>query len=134
LDYHSVTGTILTTTFFFFFFCFLNFPGRHEYVEGLAILAAVFIVSAVTAVNDWSKDRKFRQLSAIAKDRKIKVIRNGEQTLVSVYDLLVGDVLFLTIGDIIPADGLLISGHGTNIRCFSSPIGLIQPCRRCSRR
>jgi len=36
----------------------------------------------------------------------------------SVYDVLVGDILFLEPGEIIPVDGVFLSGH--NIRCDES--------------
>jgi P-type Ca2+ transporter type 2C len=37
---------------------------------------------------------------------------------ISVYDILVGDVLHLEAGDLVPADGVLISGH--NVKCDES--------------
>lgn len=38
--------------------------------------------------------------------------------MLSVYDLMVGDVLHLEAGDSIPADGVLITGHG--VKCDES--------------
>lgn len=38
--------------------------------------------------------------------------------MVSIYDIIVGDVLHLEPGDSIPADGILISGYG--IKCDES--------------
>lgn len=38
--------------------------------------------------------------------------------MISIYDILVGDVLHLEPGDAIPADGVLISGHG--VKCDES--------------
>jgi Ca2+-transporting ATPase len=40
----------------------------------------------------------------------VRVIRNGREAGISTYDLLVGDVLVLATGDILPADGLLLKG------------------------
>src|ERR1700756_5184466 len=37
---------------------------------------------------------------------------------ISVYDILVGDVLHLEAGDLIPVDGILISGH--RVKCDES--------------
>jgi Ca2+ transporting ATPase len=33
-----------------------------EWLEGLAILLAIFVVVIVTAFNDWSKERQFQGL------------------------------------------------------------------------
>lgn len=41
---------------------------------------------------------------------QVRVIRAGAELTVSCFDLLVGDVLLLEAGDILPADGLLIQG------------------------
>lgn len=37
---------------------------------------------------------------------------------ISIYDLLVGDVCLLEPGDLLPADGIFISGH--NVKCDES--------------
>lgn len=38
--------------------------------------------------------------------------------MLSIYDLMVGDVLHLEAGDSVPADGILITGHG--VKCDES--------------
>lgn len=48
----------------------------------------------------------------------VKIIRSGRSLQISVYDLLVGDVCHLEPGDMIPADGIFVSGH--NIKCDES--------------
>lgn len=82
------------------------------WIDGAAILAAVFIVVMVTACNDFSKDKKFRKLSEIRDEKQVTVVRDGEQKSISVFDVLVGDVVELEPGAPIPADGLYISGQG----------------------
>lgn len=44
-------------------------------------------------------------------DRIVKAIRSGRTCDISVYDILVGDVLHLEPGDWVPVDGILIDGH-----------------------
>ena len=48
----------------------------------------------------------------------MKVIRSGQTILVSVFDVTVGDVLHLEPGDLIPVDGVFITGH--NVKCDES--------------
>jgi Ca2+-transporting ATPase len=41
---------------------------------------------------------------------QVRVIRSGAELTISCFDLLVGDVLLVESGDILPADGLLYAG------------------------
>jgi Ca2+-transporting ATPase len=95
-------------------------PGepKVEWIEGVAIIAAIAIVVVVGAANDWQKERQFVKLNAKKDDRTIKVIRSGRLREISVYDIFVGDVVNLEAGDMIPVDGILIQGHG--IKCDES--------------
>lgn len=85
------------------------------YVEGLAILAAVLIVSVVTAVNDYQKELQFRELSAANEDVDVLVIRGGHAKQISVDDLVVGDLVSIEAGDSIPCDGVLVTQDGLEV-------------------
>src|SRR4051794_883775 len=74
-----------------------------DWVEGVAIIVAVLIVVIVGAGNDWQKERQFVRLNRKKEDRTVKAIRSGKTIQISVYDILVGDVLYLEPGDMIPA-------------------------------
>lgn len=89
-----------------------------EWVEGVAIIVAIVIVVVVGAANDWQKERQFVKLNRKKDDRFIKVIRSGKTREISVYDVLAGDVVNLEPGDMVPVDGILISGHG--VKCDES--------------
>lgn len=93
-------------------------PQSLDWVEGLAIEIAVVIVVLVTGLNDYRREKQFVALNAKKDDRQVKAIRSGKSVLISVYDVVVGDVLHLESGDSVPADGILIDGHG--IRCDES--------------
>lgn len=89
-----------------------------DWVEGLAIEVAVVIVVLVTGLNDYRREKQFVALNAKKEDRQVKAVRSGKSIMISVFDVMVGDVLHLESGDSIPADGVLVSGHG--IRCDES--------------
>ncbi|KAL2872011.1 putative P-type calcium ATPase [Aspergillus lucknowensis] len=95
-------------------------PGdpRVQWVEGVAIIVAILIVVIVGAANDWQKERQFVKLNRKKEDRMVKVIRSGKMTEISVHDILVGDLMHLEPGDLVPVDGIYISGH--NIKCDES--------------
>ena len=91
---------------------------RVEWVEGVAIMVAIFVVTFVGAINDYQKERQFIKLNRKKEERFVKVIRSGKSQEISVYDILAGDVMHLEPGDIIPCDGIFIDGH--NVRCDES--------------
>ncbi|PGH11341.1 calcium-translocating P-type ATPase, PMCA-type [Helicocarpus griseus UAMH5409] len=89
-----------------------------EWIEGVAIVVAILIVTLVTAANDWQKERQFVKLNRRKNDRQVKAIRSGKSIMISIFDITVGDILHLEPGDSIPADGVFLSGHG--VKCDES--------------
>ncbi|ELP83478.1 plasma membrane calcium-transporting atpase, putative, partial [Entamoeba invadens IP1] len=86
-----------------------------DWIEGFAILLAVLAVSLGGSASDYSKQKKFIALSSEEQDVKIKVTRNGQQTEISTFDLCVGDLIYLDVGDILPADGIYVRGNDLRI-------------------
>jgi Ca2+-transporting ATPase len=93
-------------------------PASVDWVEGLAICVAIIIVVAVGSLNDYQKEKAFVKLNTRKEDREIKVIRSGKSFMMNVHDILVGDVLHLEPGDLVPVDGIFIQGHG--LKCDES--------------
>ncbi|XP_074644594.1 plasma membrane calcium-transporting ATPase 2-like isoform X2 [Tubulanus polymorphus] len=86
------------------------------WIEGLAILIAVFVVVLVTAFNDWRKERQFRGLqNKIEQEHKIAVIRGGEVIQLVVGDIIVGDIAQVKYGDLLPADGIILQSNDLKI-------------------
>jgi Ca2+ transporting ATPase len=89
--------------------------GDHKaygWIEGFAIIVAVVVVVNVTAVNDMQKQKKFLDLQE--QNRKIKIVtrlREGTWKSVHPRELLVGDIVKLENGIIIPADGVLLEAY-----------------------
>ncbi|KAK7219578.1 hypothetical protein V2G26_007581 [Clonostachys chloroleuca] len=92
--------------------------GKIKWVEGVAILAAVVIVVVVGSHNDYQKQKAFVKLNTRKEDREIKAIRSGRSVLINVREILAGDVLYVEPGDMVPVDGILISGH--DVKCDES--------------
>ncbi|EXK77435.1 Ca2+-transporting ATPase [Fusarium oxysporum f. sp. raphani 54005] len=104
-----------------------TFGGAHEegevgveWIEGVAILVAIAIVVIVGTLNDWNMQRQFNQLNKKHDDRFINVVRSGKPTEISIFNVLVGDVALLSVGDIVPVDGIFIKGHG--VKCDESSV------------
>lgn len=92
---------------------------RVEWVEGVAIIVAIVIVVVVGAANDYQKERQFAKLNQKKENTNVVVIRNAQKTIVSIHEILVGDLVFLQSGDVVPADGFLTSG---SLQCDESAL------------
>ncbi|CAG7999960.1 unnamed protein product [Penicillium salamii] len=82
-----------------------------EWVEGVSILVAIVVITLAGAANDYQKEFKFRKLNKKQQDRNVWVLRSGRTQEVAIADVVVGDIVHINPGDIVPADGILISGH-----------------------
>ncbi len=80
------------------------------WIEGLTIFLAVFVVVSISSYINFSKDQQFHDLNTENNKKSVGVKRNNEEDFADVYSLVVGDVLQLNIGDIIPVDGILTKG------------------------
>lgn len=89
-----------------------------EWVEGVAIIVAIVVVVSVGALNDWQKERQFVKLNKKKDARNVQVIRSGKAQEISVHDLLVGDLMVIEPGDILPVDGIYVTGH--SVKCDES--------------
>ncbi|KAK4501623.1 hypothetical protein PRZ48_007432 [Zasmidium cellare] len=89
-----------------------------QWVEGVAIIVAILVVVIIGAGNDWQKERQFAKLNKKKDDRSVKVRRSGKTMEISVHDVLVGDVMHIEPGDVVPVDGVFIEGH--KVKCDES--------------
>lgn len=76
------------------------------------------IVVLVGTINDWHMQRQFTRLTKKTNDRMVNVIRSGKSQEVSISDIMVGDVMHLATGDIVPVDGIFIQGSA--VKCDES--------------
>ena len=89
-----------------------------DWVKGVAIIVAILIIVTVGSLNDWQKEKQFQAINAQKEDRLVKVIRDGKECQIHVDQVVVGDVMLLEPGEVIPCDGVFLSGH--NVRCDES--------------
>ncbi|KAI9182736.1 hypothetical protein LWI28_028360 [Acer negundo] len=83
--------------------------------EGGSIFVAVFLVIVVSAFSNYRQETQFDKLSKISSNIKVEVVRDARRMPISIFDLVVGDVVFLKIGDQIPADGLFLDGYSLQV-------------------
>lgn len=80
----------------------LSFAIR-DYIEGGVVVAVIVLNVVVGLVQDYRAEQTIQSLYALSTP-ECKVIRNGASDIVKAQTLVVGDVVVLTTGDIVPAD------------------------------
>ena len=93
--------------------CTFSEDPSKDWIDGASIIIAVLVVVLVGSITDYQKEQKFHKLNEVhAEGTKYKLIRNGQPEDHISDDLLVGDLIMINYGDIMPADILLIEGNG----------------------
>lgn len=67
--------------------------------DGGSIAFAVLLVIVVTAVSDYRQSLQFQNLNAEKQNIQLEVIRGGRTIKISIFEIVVGDVIPLKIGD-----------------------------------
>ncbi|XP_015867407.3 putative calcium-transporting ATPase 13, plasma membrane-type [Ziziphus jujuba] len=88
---------------------------KEGWIDGVSIIIAIFLVIAVSAISNFRQNRQFDKLSKVSNNIQIDVLRGGRRQKNSIFEILVGDVICLKIGDQVPADGLFLEGHSLQI-------------------
>lgn len=88
---------------------------QEGWYDGAGIAFSIFLVVFVTAASDYQQSKQFRELDNEKKKIFLQVTRNGCRRQVLIFDLLVGDIVHLGIGDVVPADGVYIKGYSLTI-------------------
>ncbi|KAF8014446.1 hypothetical protein BT93_H0313 [Corymbia citriodora subsp. variegata] len=88
---------------------------KEGWYDGGSIFVAVFLVITVSAGSNYRQNRQFEKLSQVSGNILIDVIRKGRRQQVSIFEIVVGDVVCLKIGDQVPADGLFLKGHSLQV-------------------
>ncbi|KAJ6069190.1 hypothetical protein N7499_011077 [Penicillium canescens] len=89
-----------------------------EWVEGVSILVAIVVITLAGAANDYQKEHKFRKLNKKQQDRNVWILRSERTHEVPISEIVVGDIVHISPGDIVPADGVLLRGH--HVKCDES--------------
>ena len=84
--------------------------GEKDFVDS-AIIIAIVVLNAVLGVLQESKAEKALEALKELSAPKARVLRNGEEKEISAEDVVRGDVLLLSAGDYICADGRIFENH-----------------------
>lgn len=81
-----------------------------EHVDSLVIFSILLINAALGFFQEYKAERSVAELQKYLI-AKTKVIRNGELVEIDSRELVPGDILHLSIGDVVPADIRLFKSH-----------------------
>ncbi len=81
-----------------------------DWVETVGIAAAVFLAALISTLSECSSERAFARISEESAKAVCRARRDGTVKEIPLCDVVTGDVVLLSAGDLIPADGLLLSG------------------------
>ena len=81
-----------------------------DWYETIGIVIAILLASLISAISEYGSQRAFLRLTEDASKIKCRVKRNSKIEEISIDDVVVNDVIVLSAGDKIVADGILIEG------------------------
>lgn len=84
--------------------------GDGNLFETIGIALAILVSTLVSTCSEYSSDRAFARLQNAAASTRVRVMRDGHLTELSPDALVVGDIVLLSAGERVPADGRLREG------------------------
>lgn len=91
--------------------CYEFWGLNHEWTvffEPIGIFVAILLATGLAFYFELLADKEFSLLNQVNDDEPVKVIRNGNTIEVPKKDVVVGDLVILSTGDEVPADGELL--------------------------
>ena len=82
--------------------------GRSVFFEPVGIFIAILLATGLAFIFEVKADREFNILNQVNDEEPVQVVRNGHRQMVPKRDIVVGDIVILTTGCEIPADGDLL--------------------------
>ncbi|XP_010279279.1 PREDICTED: putative calcium-transporting ATPase 13, plasma membrane-type isoform X2 [Nelumbo nucifera] len=92
----------------FYLGVFTTYGLRKSLYSFASIILSILVIVSLSAVSTFWQSRLFDSISDESEIIRVDVVRGGKRKQVSIFDIVVGDVVRLKIGDQVPADGLLL--------------------------
>ena len=86
------------------------FPNVNWFESG-GIATSIIIATLVSTISEYSSENAFEKLKENNKDTKCIAMRDGKETEISTDDIVVGDLITISAGELIYADGELLEGE-----------------------
>jgi len=76
-----------------------------SFIDGIGIITAILLATFLAAINEYRASKEFEILLKYNEEKQVIVIRNGKKTAIDKKDIVVGDIVILSEGYEVPADG-----------------------------
>ena len=83
--------------------------------EPIGIFVAIMLATCIGFAFEVSANKKFEVLNKVSDDEEVKVVRNGNITVIGRKEIVVGDIVIIETGDEVPADGELIDAFSLQV-------------------
>lgn len=87
-----------------------------EFSDAIGIIGAIIIGVGIGLITEGKSKKAAEELSKLTENIDVKVIRDGKVQQIQKNHLVVGDIVCIEMGDMIPADGRLIESSHLKIR------------------
>lgn len=94
--------------------------GKADFLECVGVFVAIALSVVISVVMEGRSAKAFEALSKINADMVVRAVRDGQAVTLQSADLAVGDVVLLSAGDKVPADGRLL--ESTALRADESAL------------
>lgn len=81
-----------------------------DWYETLGMLISILLSSLISSLSEYGSNKSFKRLQSEYESIRVRVKRNNVLTNVKNEEIVVGDIVYLESGEVIPADGIIISG------------------------
>lgn len=81
-----------------------------DFYETIGIVLAIIIASFISTISEYGSEKAFERLQEESSKIRVRVIRNSKVVLVDVSDIVLDDIVLLSSGDKVPADGIVLEG------------------------
>ena len=81
-----------------------------DWYETVGIVLAILVASLISSISEYGSMRAFNKLTEETSKINVRVKRAGNIQSIPLSDVVVNDLVVLSTGDRVPADGIIVSG------------------------
>ena len=81
-----------------------------DWYETVGIVLAILVASLISSISEYGSMRAFNKLTEETSKINVRVKREGNIQSIPLSEVVVNDLVVLSTGDRVPADGIIVSG------------------------